>query len=110
MEMNNTSDTVDRTIQLDDSKENLTWMIKGTIDDKVSQFFDVPGSDGHPVGQVFCENVRNSDLVDRDVRVRRNDSSAREVDSLSHHVHSKQTLGNKYFRKNKKLRKQMRII
>ena len=67
-------------------------MIKGTVDDQVSEFFDVPRSNGNPVGQAFCENVRNSDLVDGDVRIRRDDGSASKVDSLAHHVHPKEAL------------------
>jgi hypothetical protein len=41
----------------------------GAIPDQVSEFLNVPRSHGNPVGQLLGEDVRDADLVDRNVRV-----------------------------------------
>mmetsp|Transcript_34337 Transcript_34337/g.110270 ORF Transcript_34337/g.110270 Transcript_34337/m.110270 type:complete len:234 (+) Transcript_34337:630-1331(+) len=59
------------------------------VPDEFHQLGDVVAADSLRNGQRLGDGSRDADLVDRQVRVRRNDGPRREVDALPHEVPSK---------------------
>ena len=66
-------------------------MFERPIDDRLLQLLEVPRRDGLGVRQRDGEHVRYADLVRVDERIRRNNWARRKVDTLTHHMFSKQT-------------------
>ena len=61
---------------------------RSTISHQVSQPFDVYVRNAFRESQLASHEDRHADLIRSDVWIRRDDTSASEVDSLAHHLHT----------------------
>ena len=67
-------------------------MVVWTVARRLAQSCLIEPADRLGKRELFCENLRNADFIDVQIRIGCYDGSTRKIDAFAHHIHAKKAL------------------